>query len=99
MDLPRLALSKPQQQQELLDGARMRVYLAPHSHVRQVETCFRSASASVKWTNDKECAPIPVCDPIKVSYPNYNMMEQTLNPFPTLASILNPRARRSLDST
>ena len=76
-------------------SAPLNLSIPPH----RVETCFRTASASVKWTNVKKCDPIPFCDPIKGSYPNYNMMEQALNPFPTLVSILNPRARRSLDST
>ena len=31
VDLPRLALGKPQQQQQSLEGARMCVYLAPES--------------------------------------------------------------------
>ena len=54
---------------------------------------------TVKWTNVKECNLMLVWGHIKVSYPNYNMVGKALNPFPTLLSILNPRARRSLDGT
>ena len=57
------------------------------------------SSRLMKWTNVKDCNPMQECDPMEGSYPNYNMMEQALNPVPTLVSILNPRARRSLDGT
>ena len=42
MDLARLALGKPQQQQQLLDGARMHVYLALQlrlSQSRESQNC------------------------------------------------------------